>query len=645
MRLLIGILAGSLLATGAITSPTRAATTTSYIANCDVRLRDTASTDATVVDVIPSGSVVAVAATVTGGAWSADCGSGTVSGSSWFAITAVGSATTTSLYGKDQVYAASGLFSAAPAPSAYLEGVDVSHWQGTIDYVQVRASGRQFVIAKASEGVGYRDPNWTTNRSAVPAAGLRLGAYHFARPDGNPGVDGATAEADWFVSQVQLVSGMLVPALDLEVHGTLTVSQLTDWVKAWLQEVYAKTGVRPMIYVSPSFWRTYLGDTRWFADNGYKILWIAHWTTATAPSVPGSNWGGHGWTFWQYTSSGSVPGIGGRVDLDRFNGTDLTRVTVGADFAVSVPATTSVEQAAQVTIPISIARTWFTLPIDVAVSGLPSSISKSLTTPSTSSGSTSVTVNATSTAPGTYPYTVTATANGLTRTATGTLVVTDALPPTVTVPISRMTTGTLSSTVPVVTSWSATDPSGVGGYAALLRTTTGAWSPLTLTGPTATSVLSRLSVGLIYRFAVDATDTLGHTSNWAYGSWFRPLVTEQSSSSIAYSSGWRTYAASYYTGGSVRYATGAGAWASYRFTGRAIGWVTTRGPNRGSAAIYVDGVYRSTVSLYSSTSATKQLAFVMNWATSGTHTIKIVVKGTSGHPRVDLDAFVRLVSV
>ena len=80
--------------------------------------------------------------------------------------------------------------------------------------------------------------------------------------------------------------------------------------------------------MSPAFWVKYAADSTWFANSGYKVLWIAHWTTASAPTVPADAWGGNGWSFWQYTSSGSVPGITGRVDLDRFNGTDFTRVRI-----------------------------------------------------------------------------------------------------------------------------------------------------------------------------------------------------------------------------------------------------------------------------------------------------------------------------
>jgi hypothetical protein len=91
--------------------------------------------------------------------------------------------------------------------------------------------------------------------------------------------------------------------------------------------------------------------------------------------------------------------------------------------------------------------------------------------------------------------------------------------------------------------------------------------------------------------------------------------------------------------GYVRYATRAGAAASVRFTGRAIGWVAPMGPTRGSAKVYVDGVYKATVSLYRSSFAARRIVFRASWASSGAHTIRIVVVGTAHRPRVDVDAF------
>jgi Glycosyl hydrolases family 25/Divergent InlB B-repeat domain len=89
-----------------------------------------------------------------------------------------------------------------------------------------------------------------------------------------------------------------------------------------------RTGVRAMIYSSPHFWRTYLGDTTWFADHGYA-LWIAHWGVPS-PMVPAADWGGHGWTYWQWTSTGHISGIGPNVDRDRFHGTGLARGTIAS---------------------------------------------------------------------------------------------------------------------------------------------------------------------------------------------------------------------------------------------------------------------------------------------------------------------------
>ena len=122
--------------------------------------------------------------------------------------------------------------------------------------------------------------------------------------------------------------GDLPPVLDLEATGGLTVAQLQAWVQAYVGEVFARTGYRTLIYVSPSFWSNYMGDSTWFAQNGYPLLWIAHWTTAAQPTVPAANWNGNGWTFWQYSSSGTVPGITGRADVDHFVGLNLGTVAL-----------------------------------------------------------------------------------------------------------------------------------------------------------------------------------------------------------------------------------------------------------------------------------------------------------------------------
>jgi GH25 family lysozyme M1 (1,4-beta-N-acetylmuramidase) len=220
------------------------------------------------------------------------------------------------------------------------EGIDVSHWQNVINWPQVAASGKKFAFIKASESTTLVDEFYATNRAQAKALGMLVGAYHFARPSRNAG--DAIAEADYFLAMAQPVAGDLYPVLDLEVTGGLSPVELQEWVKAYLERIHERLGARGIIYTSPTFWRNNMADTNWFAINGYRTLWVAHWTSGPSPSVPGENWGGTGWTFWQYTSSGRVSGISGRVDLNRYNGTDFTPVllTQGVMPAGDIPTLT-----------------------------------------------------------------------------------------------------------------------------------------------------------------------------------------------------------------------------------------------------------------------------------------------------------------
>ena len=631
-----------------------AAASTTYMANCGADLRTTTDPASAVLDSIPAGTIVAADATVSGSAWSADCPN-SVSGSAWYAITTINGVDASATYGSSPVYAPSGLFSPVTATgAARLEGVDVSRWQGSIDFEAVRASGRRFVIAKASEGVGYTDPKWATNKSAARAAGLALGAYHFARPDLNP--TNPAAEADWFVTTMGLAPGMLMPTLDIEVSGGLSAANLTAWVKDFLERVYARTGVRAMIYVSPAFFRTKLGNTRWFADNGYGILWIAHWTTADGPDVPADNWGGRSWTFWQYTSNGSVPGITGRVDLNRYNGSDLTGVTYSPDFKLTLSANSlELRQGASGSATISLVRNWFTLPISLSVDGLPEGVVASLDTDTLIGDSATLTLATTNgespTPVGTATIVVTATGGDattggtITHTARLPLIVVDGIAPQADAPGSRLyATTTLGSTsVFVRTNWSAIDESsGVASTTLQRQANGGAWSTVKLASTSTLAVSESLTTGATYGYRVRALDRAGNVSAWVYGIPFVATLTQQTSSAVRYSSGWYTSRISYASGGSLRYATRRDASVSHAFTGRSIAWVAYRGPNRGRASVYIDGAYVKTVDLRASSYRARQVVFAASWPTAGAHTIKIVNQATAGRPRIDLDAFVRL---
>jgi len=208
---------------------------------------------------------------------------------------------------------------ATAGPGASLEGIDVSHWQGSPDWAAVKDDGKLFAVAKVTEGQTFVDSEYATNRAQADALGLPFTAYHFAQPDTT--ANDAVLEADHFLANAMLTGRHLVPVLDLESDNGLSPRKLRAWAKAWLARVNQRLGVKAIIYTSPAFWINEMGNSRWFADNGYR-LWIAH-HDAAQPTVPAANWGGRGWTIWQYSKTGSVSGINGNVDLDRYAGTSL----------------------------------------------------------------------------------------------------------------------------------------------------------------------------------------------------------------------------------------------------------------------------------------------------------------------------------
>lgn len=220
----------------------------------------------------------------------------------------------------------------------------------------------------------------------------------------------------------------------------------------------------------------------------------------------------------------------------------------------------------------------------------------------------------------------------------------DTTAPTEKAPVSQLyAVSTLGSTTsPVRTDWSATDACGISRYTLERRVNGGSWAAQTLATGTSTSVGQSISFGATYRYVVKATDGAGNTSGWAYGPSFKALLTQQSGSGVTYHGTWHTVSNAYASGGSLAYSTASGASATFRFAGYSVSWAAYRGPNRGSAAIYVDGAYKKTVNLYSATYHARQIVYATHWAGNGTHTMTIVNLGTSGHSRVDVDAFVRL---
>jgi lysozyme len=219
---------------------------------------------------------------------------------------------------------------ASTSAATRLPGIDVSKWQGAIDWSTVATTNTRFVIVRATRGTAYQDPTFVANVNGARSHGIEVGAYHRATPrkhkDGTADLTDATHEADHYLEVAEPGFGDIIPALDIEQTGGMVPAQLIAWVKRWVSRVTNQLGVHPMLYASPHFWTANMGDTTWFADHGYR-LWIAHWD-APSPDVPANDWQGAGWTFWQWTVKPGLPGIDGDLDRDRFRGTNLTTAEI-----------------------------------------------------------------------------------------------------------------------------------------------------------------------------------------------------------------------------------------------------------------------------------------------------------------------------
>lgn len=211
-----------------------------------------------------------------------------------------------------------------------VEGVDVSHYQGSIDWSAAKASGLAFAVASVGDG-SYQDPTFATNWAGMKSAGLIRGAYQFFEPGEDPGM-----QADIIIGKVgKLGDGDLPCTLDVEVTGGQSAATIIANIHTWMSKVEAATGKKPMIYTGKYFWQDNVAGS---ADFTSSALWIAAYGVS-CPNLPDGSWGD--WKFWQYTDKASVGGISGGVDGDKFNGSlaDLQAFAGGgADYAAQFVA-------------------------------------------------------------------------------------------------------------------------------------------------------------------------------------------------------------------------------------------------------------------------------------------------------------------
>lgn len=241
--------------------------------------------------------------------------------------------------------------------SNLIEGVDVHTSDDPIDWTMLRASGRQFAFIKATQGTYNQQSGFAADWAQARAAGLVRSPYHFF-----DGTDDGVAQANAFLAQLGSGGGLevgdLPPMLDLECptastqdasdssceytgsSGWVPPSELSQRVFDWLDTVHAATGMTPIIYSFESwFASTTLTDPQLAS---YPLFIASYNSCATVPAP---------WTaaaFWQYGDDGTVPGISGQVDVDRFFGSagDLAALTlqpasVSVDAGIRVDAESS----------------------------------------------------------------------------------------------------------------------------------------------------------------------------------------------------------------------------------------------------------------------------------------------------------------
>ena len=195
---------------------------------------------------------------------------------------------------------------ATPIKMGRTPGIDLSHFQGSVNWPDVTQQDVKFVFAKASQGVSEADPKYQANAKGAREAGMLFGAYHFFSPN----KDGK-AQAEHFLKTAALTSGYLPPVVDVETLAkNLTNATLVKQIDIWLSTVHTRLGCQPILYASPAFYEAHLTGVS--APYHY---WLASYSTE--PRLPKDV---KAWLFWQHSQSGKIKGISGTVDLDWFAG-------------------------------------------------------------------------------------------------------------------------------------------------------------------------------------------------------------------------------------------------------------------------------------------------------------------------------------
>jgi GH25 family lysozyme M1 (1,4-beta-N-acetylmuramidase) len=211
-------------------------------------------------------------------------------------------------------------------------GIDLSSHNGEVDFSKVVRAGVKYAWIKVTEGTTHVNPGFQKKFEDARKAGLIVGAYHFARPDtyaGDP--KDWKNEADNFLKQLEvarLECGDLVPVVDLEQGLKTDDNYNCEWYLNWLDYVGCQTKTRPVIYTARWAWQLYImkGSNELQNQLSTYPLWLASYNEGVQPERTTTLW--NKWDIWQWTGSGTVPGVTGRCDQNWMAGGQLNKLRV-----------------------------------------------------------------------------------------------------------------------------------------------------------------------------------------------------------------------------------------------------------------------------------------------------------------------------
>lgn len=200
-----------------------------------------------------------------------------------------------------------------PQPTAYpVHGVDISVWQGEVDWPTARANGVNFAYMKATEGGDLVDPAFQHNWQTTASAGVPRGAYHFfyhCRP--------AIQQARWYIAHVPKSRAALPPVLDMEwtprsptCPGKRPAATVRSEAQIYLRAIATHYDKRPIVYTTLDFYQE---------NELWKLTGTDFWLRSVA-AHPSDSFPGQHWLLWQYSGTGLVPGIAGKTDLNAYAG-------------------------------------------------------------------------------------------------------------------------------------------------------------------------------------------------------------------------------------------------------------------------------------------------------------------------------------